>query len=141
MNLTLESINWLAVIVAALATFFLGGLWYTALFGKSWVRLHGYTEAQIAAMKQAKPPAVFFSVMIVSYLLVACIVAIIAGASGIESAVGGATLGLLLWFGFALAIGLTSYIASDKPFGVYAIDLSYQFVFLIMTGAIIGAWR
>ena len=29
-----DEINLLAVLVAGLATFFLGGLWYTALFGK-----------------------------------------------------------------------------------------------------------
>ena len=35
-------INYLAVGVAALATFFLGALWYSPLlFGKLWLKAHG----------------------------------------------------------------------------------------------------
>ena len=32
----LGEINYLAVLAAGLATFMLGGLWYTALFGRLW---------------------------------------------------------------------------------------------------------
>ena len=32
----LQQINWLAVLVAGLAYFFLGALWYSVLFGKKW---------------------------------------------------------------------------------------------------------
>ncbi len=38
MPFKLPDINILAVIVAALVAFFVGGVWYTALFGKQWVK-------------------------------------------------------------------------------------------------------
>jgi hypothetical protein len=31
------NIHWLSVLVAALSSFFLGGLWYGPLFGKTWM--------------------------------------------------------------------------------------------------------
>jgi hypothetical protein len=37
-------INWLAVLVAAIATFVLGGLWYGPLFGRIWRAAEGQTE-------------------------------------------------------------------------------------------------
>jgi hypothetical protein len=140
-KLDLSSLNYWAVLTAAVATFLLGGAWYTALFGKLWVQLNGYSEEKVAQMKIQRPPPLFFGVMIVSYLLLAFVVAILVTAFGLNSALAGAKLGLLLWMGPAVAIGLTSWVASDKRLGVYAIDLSYQLVFLVMTGALLAAWR
>jgi len=141
MTVDLSGLNWWAVLVAGFATFFLGAVWYMALFGKLWQRLHGYSEEKVRAMQKARPPAVFFGVMIASYLVLALIVAVIARAAGVSSAGAGATLGLLLWVGPALAIGATAWIASDKPVGAFAIDWAYQLVFLVMMGVIIGGWR
>lgn len=136
-----EQINWLAVLVAAVATFFLGAVWYMALFGKKWQRLNGYSDEKIKQMQKARPPQVFFGVMIFSYVLMAAGMAVVFAWAGVSSAAHGAALGALIWACVAAAIGLTSWIANDRPFGVYVIDMSYQLVFLVMTGVILGAWR
>lgn len=140
MTLTLESVNWLAVGAAAIATFFLGGIWYTAL-AKPWQRLHGYTDEQVVEMKKLRPPPVFFGGMIASYLLLATVLGVLFASVGIASLTAGLTMGLLLWLGVALPIGITAWIASNKPFAAFAIDFAYQLVFLLLTGAILGAWR
>lgn len=134
-------INWMAVVVAGLATFFLGAVWYMALFGKLWQRLHGFSDEKVKQMQQARPPHIFFGVMIFSYLLMSLGVAVVIAWCGARTGLQGAEVGLVLWAGIAAAIGLTAWVASDKPFGVYAIDLSYQLIFLVMTGAILGAWH
>jgi hypothetical protein len=141
MTLSLEHINWLAVTVAALATFFLGGVWYQALFGKLWVRLHGYSPEKVKQMQAAKPPALFFGGMIVAYVLLAIVMSIMIGALGISTWCDGAALGLLFWLGPAIALGFTAWLASDRVIGVFIIDWAYQLVFLVMMGAILGAWR
>src|SRR3989475_8990130 len=47
------NVNVLAVIVAALATFVLGAVWYSpVLFAKQWMQAHGYTPEQLEAMKR-----------------------------------------------------------------------------------------
>jgi len=141
MELNFSAINWLAVLVAGGATFMLGGLWYTALFGKLWQRLHGYSDEKLKEMQAKKPPPVFFGVMIASYLLLAAVMAVMAATFHISTAGAGAMLGVLLWIGPAATIGMTSWLASDKHLGIYGIDLLYQLVFLPMMGAIIGWWQ
>ena len=39
--------NWLAVVVATLAFFAVGAIWYTALFGKIWQREVGLSDEQL----------------------------------------------------------------------------------------------
>ena len=40
-------INWLAVLLAALATFVVGGLWYSLLFAKPWQKAAGVSDEQL----------------------------------------------------------------------------------------------
>ena len=72
-----SEVNWWAVLVAGFAVFMLGGLWYTALFGKLWVRLNGYSEEKVREMQAKRPPHVFFGVMIGSYLLLSVVMALL----------------------------------------------------------------
>jgi hypothetical protein len=140
-DLKLTEVNYWAVLVAGLATFMLGGAWYTALFGKAWVKAQGLTEEQVKDMQGKRSPATFFGVMVASYLVVSLVVAVLAVNLGIASAAGGAVLGLLIWIGPAVAIAMTGHITSNKAINAYFIDASFQGVFLVLMGAIIGAWR
>ncbi len=117
MKLDLAGINWLAVGVAALATFFLGAVWYAALFGKAWQRLNGHSDEKLAQMRRAKPPHVFMGGMLASYGILSIAVAILVVGFDVRGAGAGAVLGGVLWAGPALAIGVTSWLASDKPPG------------------------
>lgn len=141
MTIDFAQINWLAVATAAFATFMLGGIWYQPLFGKLWVQLQGFTPEQVAAMRAKRPPPVFFGGMIACYFVLAVIVAILVVALNVRSINGGLTLGLLLWLGPTSAVAFTGWLASDKPIGVFWIDASYQFIYMLMMGAILSAWR
>jgi hypothetical protein len=141
MNLNLAGVNWAAAAVAGLAAFFLGGLWYSALFGKAWTRLHGFTPEKIAQMMARRPVAVFFAWMIACYLVLAAAVAVLVASFNVTGAGGGVLLGIILWIGPAASIGLTGQIASDRHFGIFFIDTGFQFVCLTAIGAIVGAWR
>jgi hypothetical protein len=51
----MPEVNWIAIVVAAVASFLLGGLWYSnALFGKAWQRESGVTDEQIKNSNMAK---------------------------------------------------------------------------------------
>lgn len=141
MTIQLSAINYLAVVVAGFLAFMLGGLWYQALFGKLWLRLHGFSEEKVKEMQAKRPPTVFFSGMIACYLVVSFVMAILITSLSVTSALDGAVLGALVWLGPAAAIGMTGHLASDKDLGIYLIDVSFQLVFLLMMGAILGAWR
>jgi hypothetical protein len=53
----------------------------------------------------------------------------------------GMHIGALAWFGFALTLGLTAFVYSNKKFATFAIDAGYQLVYMLMMGAILGAWQ
>jgi len=51
----MPELNWLAVVIAALASFLLGGLWYSpVLFGKAWQRETGLTDEQLKQGSMAR---------------------------------------------------------------------------------------
>ena len=83
------SLNFLAIIVASLAAFFLGAVWYTALFGKAWRRLSGYTDEQMQALRAKRPMPVFFAGLIVCYIIAAAALALLAQALGLSSPASG----------------------------------------------------
>jgi len=48
-------INYPAVLVAALSTFILGGLWYSPiLFGKAWMRANNFADADVRTFSKAR---------------------------------------------------------------------------------------
>ena len=49
-----SAINWLAVIVAAVAFFALGALWYGPLFGKPWQKGVGLSDEEIKSANMGK---------------------------------------------------------------------------------------
>src|SRR5262245_14787014 len=51
----LESVNYLAVLTAALSTFLIGGLWYSPLlFQRAWMKANNLTEADLNTGGQAR---------------------------------------------------------------------------------------
>lgn len=53
------TINWVAVLVAAVAQFIIGAIWYMPLFGKLWGKIHDFDQydktTQSAMQKQMVP--------------------------------------------------------------------------------------
>lgn len=140
MTIDFSQINWLAVAAAAGGTFLLGGLWYTALFGKKWAAFNGYSDEKLKQMHAKTPPPVFFGVLLVCYFIMALVLALLVTGFNVTGATNGAVLGALVWVVVA-AVGMTGHIANDRHIGVYAIDTSYQLIYLIGTGVILASWR
>ena len=44
LNQFLSTANWLAILIAAVAYFALGSVWFSVLFGKQWMALNGIPE-------------------------------------------------------------------------------------------------
>jgi hypothetical protein len=136
----LAGVNYLAVLVSALVAFLVGGLWYTALFGKLWVKLHGYTPEHVKEMQVRRPPPAFFGGMIASYVLLALVLALLLSGFQEKTVLTGVALGALLWAGPTAAIAFTGHLAGDKPLLLYLIDAGCPLVYLVLMGAILGAW-
>lgn len=133
-------INYLAVGVAALATIFIGALWYSPLlFHKLWVKTHGYSEEKVVQMRKTAGRS--FIVSLFCYVVMAFVLAVLVSYAGVSTVLQGAFLGLLVWIGFLATLGLTAHMFSEKPLSTYLIDVAYQLVYAVVMGVILAAWR
>ncbi len=133
-------INYLAVGVAALATIFIGALWYSPLlFHKLWVKAHGYSEEKVEQMRKTAGRA--FLVSLFCYVVMAFVLAVLVSYAGASTVLQGAFLGLLVWIGFLATLGLTAHMFSEKRWSAYLIDAGYQLVYAVVMGVILAAWR
>jgi hypothetical protein len=135
-----NDVNWLAILIAAIAAFALGALWYSrSLFGRQWMAAHGHTPEQLAAMQSSMGKTYAFSFL--TYVIMAMVIALFMTLTGATSVVQGIVIAVLAWLGFGFTIGLNSNLYSNKRPAAFMIDAGYQLVHVIIMGAIIGAWR
>lgn len=131
------SFNYLAILVATVSTFLLGGLWYSpALFGKAWMQEMGFTEE---ALKAKGDVGRIMGVSFVLELIMAFNLAAFIGAKASLSF--GLLAGAAAGFGWvALAFGVT-YLFERKSLRLFFINAGYHAIAFALMGAILGAWR
>jgi len=86
---------WTLVVISAVAQCFLGALWYGLIFKKSWRKLVGIPEGE-------KPKNQLFGVVasLIACFVLSFVLANIIGLAGSISAMSGASIGILCFFGF-----------------------------------------
>lgn len=128
--------NWLAIIVAAVAAFVLGGAWYAkGVFGGVWMQDVGLTEEDAS---NANMPKIFGGSFVLQ-LIAAMTLATILGPE--STWLTGVHVGLLVGIGFlATAYGVT-YLFEQRPLRLFMINAGYNVVLLAIMGAIIGGWH
>ena len=133
-------INYLAVIVAGLANWLLGWLWYGVLFSKKWIELMGWDEQKVAQIQQqGEITPIIYS--FVGALVTALILAFIYARAEINTWIEGLKYGAFIWLGFVALIGMDTVLFEERKYGLYQINSAYHLVGLLIAGAIIGAWR
>jgi hypothetical protein len=136
---TLGDLNWLAVIVAAIAYFAVGALWYSPVaFGNTWMEAGGLN------LEGESPGAAIYAVPLIGSLLSAIALGMLAEATGTDTLGEGLVLGVVAAVGFAFAISLvTATFESTKPKPMVwgAINAGYHIVGILVAAAIIGAWQ
>lgn len=132
--------NYLAILVAAIVAFLIGGLWYSPmLFAKQWMAAHAHTPEDVARMKADAPRA--YAISFVALLVMAAILQLLLNHLGVRNWGGGVAWAAHIWLGFAATIGLMANVYSGKKFSVFIIDAGYQLVYLVAMGAILGSWH
>lgn len=131
--------HWPAILGAALLAWFIGALWYSpVLFAKAWVKANGYTPEKVAAMQATAWKA--YAGSFVSFLLIGFVLHLFLSRLGATTLSQGAAWGFHAWLGFALPIGFTANLYSDKPISAFLIDAGYQLVYFTAMGMILARW-
>ena len=128
--------NYLAVVVAAVAAFVASSVWY-AIFGNAWMELRGIDPATAADMAT---PAWTILFVVVQSLVVAFMLAYFVVQLGIVDWRGAVRLGALIWV-FPAMILLGSVVHENVPLMLAAIHAGDWLVKLLLMTGILGVWR
>lgn len=132
-----SSINYLAVLAAAVSTFVLGGLWYSPLlFGKAWMQANSFTDADLQTFSKARMFGWSFFFALVMALNLAMFLA-----GPTTNVTWGMAAGGLAGLGWvAMAIPIIG-VFENRSWTYILINGGYMTVAFVIMGAIIGAWR
>ena len=134
--MSFSGVNYLAVIIATLAGFGLGTVWYTVL-AKPWMRAVGKSEAD---RPQGGAQIVLFAIAIVALFVMALMLAGLMAHIGDVTVRGGLISGFFIWLGFVITtMGVNHAFGGAKP-TLTLIDGGYWLAVLLIQGAVIGAF-
>ena len=129
----LSDVNYLAVLVAGVAYFVIGGLWYSVLFGRAWRAASGVSpEGGMAG----GPLVVSFIVG----LVISLVLAMIARSTGASTVGHGIVLGLVIGVGVAFMLILLGQMFERRAPALTWINGSYHIVAMIVAGIIVTIW-
>lgn len=128
------SINYLAILVAAVVFYLLGLLWYSpAMFGNCCVKHDDWRENEFK-----KVPLVwaYIGEFIISFIIAnALAIFVVLFNLGLSGAI---ILALLIWIGFVATTHFSAVLWGRKTFGHYCIHVGFLLIGFILMGAILG---
>ena len=127
----------LAVVLSAISSFIIGGLWYSpALFGKAWMAASGMTEEKIKEGNMGKTYGLawFFTLIISVNFGIFFNDPTINGSNG-------ALYGFFTGFGFMMMAVAINALFEQRSAKYILINGGYWVVLSTLIGFIIGVWR
>ncbi|MFN2590649.1 MAG: DUF1761 domain-containing protein [Actinomycetota bacterium] len=135
---TLGDLNWLAVLVAAVAYWVIGAVWYAPpVLGRAWAQAGG-----IAIPENQRPgPKTIVGPLLTSFVA-SVATAWLASATASDTVGEGLVLGLVVAVGYALTITALGALFEPKPDpGRWAlINSGYHVIGLLVVGVIVSVW-
>ena len=135
----LSHVNWLAVIVATIAYFLLGALWYSVLFGKKWAQLVKIDTGN-PDMKKGMG-GMMISTFVLTLLICFGLEVLVIKFNFVQEVAYGIKLGLLTGLAFATTAVSIHYIYENKPTNLYLINNGYHVLGHVIAASILVLWR
>jgi hypothetical protein len=131
-------LNWVAILVAAIASFIFEALWFS-VFMNEWLVGIGRTREWLVST--GLNPAIQYATAIICSIIAAAVLSICIQASGEQTARRGILCGAVIWLGFIATSWAKAYIFEVRTLQIYAINTGYALIDLMLIGAIVGAWK
>src|SRR2546421_2295295 len=139
--MTFAGINYLAIVIAALAGWLAGAAYFSAL-GKQWVAAQGSTieafKARQAAIKGTPAAWLPFALAFVADLAIAWVLAGLVGHLGSVTIRSAVISALFAWGGFVVTTVLVNNAFAGRSYLLSAIDAGHWLVALVLMGVVIG---
>ncbi|SET23366.1 Protein of unknown function [Oceanobacillus limi] len=121
--------------ISTLSAFLIGGLWYSVLFAKPWLKESGLTEEEL---KNGNMGKIFGGSFILS-LTISFVLVLFLGPE--RNAMIGATARFMAGlFRITTAIGFT-YLFERKSLKLFLINAGYHVLTFTVMGLILGVWK
>ncbi len=133
-------INYLVVLVAAVANMVLGSLWYGPLFGKKWMALSGVNSQTMGKNGMGKTYALAFGGSFLMAWVLAHAFVFAATYLNMWGPQSGLMAGFYNWLGFVVPVTLSSVLWEGKSWKLWCLNSSYYLVALMTMGLIIASW-
>jgi hypothetical protein len=142
--MTFAGMNYLAILIAAVAAWLAGAAWYGVL-GKPWVAAQGKSmeafRAEQEALRGSRLAHAPFVIAFLAELVMAWILAGVLGHLGPGQVTlrNGVISAAFLWLGLVATTMAVNYAFGGRKPMLYAIDGGHWLLVLVLQGAIIGA--
>lgn len=125
-------IPWLAILVATVASFLLGFLWYSVLFGRVWMREAGLDEQACRGRSQLLLFGTTFVLTLISTSILSFCLSPKPGPGY------GAVTGLVVGLGWVATSLGTNYLFEGRSLKMFAINGGFHVVRFVVAGTILG---
>jgi len=129
-------VHYVWVVVAAIAQWLLGALWYGVIFRKSWRKLVGIPDGE--------KPKNWILAMITAFvacLLLSLVMAHFFTWTGVMNFSDGFTLGAFCWLGFMAPPLLAQHIFEGRRVNLFLINAAYWLLAMGLGGAILAMFH
>jgi len=131
------AVNYLAIIVAAIAAMALGFIWYhPKVFGGAWMRMAGVNPEGTPKQKMMVHMVLGLLVAGVSAYVLAHFVVVWAALTWVDAL----QLGFWVWLGFQVPILAGAVLWDKKPWALFYINAGYQLITMVVMALILVLW-
>lgn len=127
------AINPLAVLVAAAATFVIGGLWYSVLFAKPWQKAAGVPDEAL----RSGTVRIFVGSALLALVMSASLAAFIGSGGAVFGLLAGLAAGVT-WVAAAFGV---NYLFERRALRLWLINAGYNVITFGVMGVIVGAMQ
>lgn len=135
--MTFAGLNYIAIVVAAVAGWLVGAVWYGALFSKPWQAANNIVPDKTRAVSPLPFILVFVAQLVMAWVLAGVLAHLGPGQVTIRNGVISAAF---LWLGFVITtMAANNTFVGRKPV-LLLIDGGHWLVVMVVIGAVIGAF-
>ena len=130
--MSFEGLSWLGALLAGIAFFAVGGVWYGPLFSKPWMAASGVTEEQA---RESNLAAIFGATLVLEVIAAVGLAAVIGQDASLGS---GVVTGVLVALLIVVPVLGVMSLYERKGVTLWALNAGYTLIGFAAMGAIIG---
>lgn len=133
----LSNLPWLHILVAAIAYFTLGAIWYSFLFQKKWI---AYQNIDMNNSDTKKGRGAIMAISFVGFFVICVGLGLLIDRMELTGVKSGVKLGLTTGVCFSAAVLCITYLYVKKPLGLHLIDGVYHVAGQVIAAVILCSW-